>query len=71
VIRDNAALIGGLGVAIGAIIAASLPDTKAEGALMGKASDDVKGAAAKTVQSGGAIIVLPIYGFFAGRRRTI
>jgi ElaB/YqjD/DUF883 family membrane-anchored ribosome-binding protein len=51
VIRDNAALIGGLGVAIGAIIAASLPDTKAEGAVMGKASDDVKGAAAKAVQS--------------------
>jgi uncharacterized phage infection (PIP) family protein YhgE len=52
VIRDNAALIGGLGVAIGAIIAASLPDTRAEGAMMGKASDDAKGAAAKAVQSG-------------------
>jgi hypothetical protein len=38
-IRDNAALIGGLGVAIGAIIAASLPDTRSEGALMGNASD--------------------------------
>jgi hypothetical protein len=51
-IRDNAALIGGLGVAIGAIIAASLPDTRAEGALMGNASDGVKRAASKAAQSG-------------------
>jgi hypothetical protein len=51
-IRDNAALIGGLGVAIGAIIAASLPDTRAEGALMGNASDGVRRAAGKSAQSG-------------------
>jgi hypothetical protein len=51
-IRDNAALIGGLGVAIGAIIAASLPDTRAEGTLMGNASDGVKRAAGRAAQSG-------------------
>jgi ElaB/YqjD/DUF883 family membrane-anchored ribosome-binding protein len=51
-IRDNAALIGGLGVAIGAIIAASLPDTKIEAAVIGKASDSVKRAAGKAAQSG-------------------
>ena len=51
-IRDNAALIGGLGVAIGAIIAASLPDTRAEAAVIGKASDSVKRAAGKAAQSG-------------------
>jgi hypothetical protein len=52
VFRDNAALIGGLGVAIGAIIAASLPDTKAEAATIGKASDSMKRAAGKAAQSG-------------------
>jgi hypothetical protein len=49
---DNAALIGGLGVAIGAIIAASLPETKTEAAVIGKASDGVKRAASKAAQSG-------------------
>lgn len=52
VIRDNAALIGGLGVAVGAIIAASLPSTRAEAGAMGKASDSVKRAAASAAQSG-------------------
>jgi hypothetical protein len=52
VIRDNAALIGGLGVAIGAIIAASLPNTKAEAGVMGKASERVKRAAGSAAQSG-------------------
>jgi hypothetical protein len=52
VIRDNAALIGGLGIVMGAIIAASLPDTKAEAAVMGKASDGVKRAAGEAAQSG-------------------
>jgi hypothetical protein len=52
VFRDNAALIGGLGVAIGAIIAASLPDTKVEAATIGKASDSMKRAAGKAAQSG-------------------
>jgi YihY family inner membrane protein len=51
-VRDNAALIAGLGVAIGAIIAASLPDTKAEAAAVGKASDSAKRAAGKAAQSG-------------------
>jgi hypothetical protein len=32
VIRDNAVLIGSLGLAIGAILAASLPSTRAEAA---------------------------------------
>jgi YihY family inner membrane protein len=52
VFRDNAALIGGLGIAIGAIIAASLPDTKAEAAAIGNASDTVKRAASEAAQSG-------------------
>ncbi len=52
VIRDNAALIGGLGVAIGAIIAASLPSTKAEAGVMGSASDRVKRAANTATRSG-------------------
>jgi len=51
-IRDNAALIGGLGVAFGAIIAASLPNTRTEAAVIGKASDRVKRAAGKAAQSG-------------------
>jgi hypothetical protein len=52
VFRDNAALIGGLGIAIGAIIAASLPDTKVEAATIGKASDSMKRAAGQAAQSG-------------------
>lgn len=52
VIGDNAALIGSLGVALGAIIAASLPDSKAEAAVIGKASDGMKRAAGEAAQSG-------------------
>jgi ElaB/YqjD/DUF883 family membrane-anchored ribosome-binding protein len=52
VIGDNAALIGGLGIAIGAIIAAALPQTKAETKVMGQASDSVKQAAGEAAQSG-------------------
>ena len=52
VIRDNAALIGGLGVAIGAILAASLPSTRVEASMAGKASDRVKRAAGSAAQSG-------------------
>jgi hypothetical protein len=52
VFRDKAALIGALGIAIGAIIAASLPDTKAEADAIGKASDRVKRAAGEAAQSG-------------------
>jgi hypothetical protein len=51
-ISDNAALIGGLGIAIGAIIAAALPETKAEAKVMGRASDGVRQAAAAAAQSG-------------------
>ncbi|UQR67842.1 DUF3618 domain-containing protein [Bradyrhizobium sp. C-145] len=51
-IGDNAALIGGLGIAIGAIIAAALPETKAEARVMGRASDEMKQAAAAAAQSG-------------------
>ncbi|MBB4366168.1 ElaB/YqjD/DUF883 family membrane-anchored ribosome-binding protein [Bradyrhizobium sp. CIR48] len=51
-IGDNAALIGGLGIAIGAIIATALPETKAEAKVMGQASDGVKQAAAAAAQSG-------------------
>ena len=52
VIRDNAALIGGLGMAIGAILAASLPSTRAEASVIGNASDRVKRAAGTAAQSG-------------------
>src|SRR6185369_7131556 len=52
VIRDNATLIGGLGVAIGAILAASLPSTRAEASVIGNASDRVKRAAGTAAQSG-------------------
>ncbi|XIA64385.1 hypothetical protein ACFIOY_36885 [Bradyrhizobium sp. TZ2] len=51
-IRGKAALIGGLGVAIGAIRAASIPTTRAEAGAMGKASDRVKRAASTATQSG-------------------
>ena len=51
-IGDNAALIGGLGIAIGAIIAAALPETKAEFNAMGQASDSLKRAAGEAAQSG-------------------
>ena len=51
-IGDNAALIAGLGVAVGAIIAASLPATQAEAAVLGKASVGVKRTAGQAVQSG-------------------
>jgi hypothetical protein len=52
VIRDNIALIGGLGVAIGAILAASLPSTRVEASVAGEASDRVKRAAGTAAQSG-------------------
>ncbi|MGX4803077.1 DUF3618 domain-containing protein [Bradyrhizobium guangdongense] len=51
-IGDNAALIGGVGIAIGAIIAAALPETKAEAKVMGGASDGMRQAAAAAAQSG-------------------
>jgi hypothetical protein len=51
-ISDNAALIGGFGVAIGAIIAASLPATRAEASVLGEASDGVKRAAGEAAETG-------------------
>jgi ElaB/YqjD/DUF883 family membrane-anchored ribosome-binding protein len=47
VVRDNAALVGGLGLAIGALIAASLPSTKVEGATLGAAADTLRRQAAE------------------------
>jgi hypothetical protein len=52
VIGDNAALIAGLGIAMGAIIAAALPGTKAEAKAIGRTSDRVKQTAAAVAQSG-------------------
>lgn len=52
VIGDNAAMISGLGIAIGALIAAALPETKAEAKFMGPASDSAKQAAGEAAQSG-------------------
>jgi hypothetical protein len=51
-VGDNAAVIGGLGIAIGAIIAAALPETRTEAKAMGPASDRIKQAAGKAAQSG-------------------
>lgn len=46
-VRNNAVLVGGIGVAIGALIAASLPATRVERQAMGKASDAVRDSAAE------------------------
>jgi hypothetical protein len=51
-IGDNAALIGGLGIAIGAILAAAIPQTKAEAKVMGRAADRLKQTAGEAAQSG-------------------
>ncbi len=51
-IGDNAALIGGIGIAIGAIIAAALPKTDAEAKAMGSASESVKRSVDEAAQSG-------------------
>jgi hypothetical protein len=51
-IGENAALIGGLGIAIGAILAASLPKSRTEAAVIGPAADGVKRAAGSALQSG-------------------
>jgi hypothetical protein len=52
IIGDNAVLIGGLGIAVGAIIAAALPATKIESQTLGEASDRMKQATGEAVQSG-------------------
>jgi hypothetical protein len=46
-VRDNAALVGGIGLAIGALIAASLPSTRAEAQAMGDISDELRAKAAE------------------------
>jgi hypothetical protein len=51
-IGENAAVIAGLGVAIGAIIAACLPETRGEAAVIGGASARAKRAASDVAQSG-------------------
>jgi hypothetical protein len=51
VIGDNAALIAGVGIAIGAVIAAALPKTRAEAKAVGQASDRVKQAAGEAAQT--------------------
>ena len=51
-IGDNAVLIGSLGIAIGAIIAASLPATRAEASVLGGTSEGVKRAVGDAAQSG-------------------
>lgn len=51
-IGDNALLIGSLGIAIGAMIAASLPATRVEASALGEASDGVRRAAADAAESG-------------------
>jgi ElaB/YqjD/DUF883 family membrane-anchored ribosome-binding protein len=45
-VRNNAALVGSLGLAIGALIAASLPSTKAEQVTLGGTSDALRNKAA-------------------------
>jgi hypothetical protein len=52
VIGDNAALIGGLGIAIGAVIAAALPKTDVEAGAMGEASNRLQRAAQDATQAG-------------------
>jgi ElaB/YqjD/DUF883 family membrane-anchored ribosome-binding protein len=52
VIAQNAPLIGALGLAIGAIIAAALPATRAENVTLGKARDRAKDMAADALESG-------------------
>jgi ElaB/YqjD/DUF883 family membrane-anchored ribosome-binding protein len=52
IVGENPAVIGGLGLAIGAIIAAALPGTKAEAKVMGQASDGVKQAAGEAAKTG-------------------
>jgi hypothetical protein len=51
-IGENAALIGGLGIAIGAILAASLPKSKTEAEVIGPAAEGAKRAAGSALQSG-------------------
>jgi hypothetical protein len=56
VIGDNAALIGGFGLAIGAIIAAALPRTQTEAKILGEATEEAKQKANEAVQAGFATL---------------
>jgi ElaB/YqjD/DUF883 family membrane-anchored ribosome-binding protein len=51
-VADNATLIGGVGLAIGAVIGAAFPATKVEAKVAGPASDNLKRAASDAAQSG-------------------
>ena len=51
-VGDNAALIGGIGIAIGAIVAAALPKTEIESKAMKDAHSSAKQAAMKAAQGG-------------------
>jgi len=51
-IKDNATLIGGLGLAIGAIVAASLPTTNAEARAAATAGAGARRAAGAAARSG-------------------
>jgi hypothetical protein len=51
-ISDNAALIGGIGIAIGALIAAALPKSEAEAKALGPTSDSLRQAATGAAQAG-------------------
>jgi hypothetical protein len=52
IISENAAFVGGLGIAIGAIIAAALPSSRVESKIIGEASDRVKQTAGDAVETG-------------------
>ncbi len=52
IISDNAALIGGIGIAIGAVIAAALPKSQAEAKAMRPPSDSLRQAATGAAQAG-------------------
>jgi hypothetical protein len=51
-IGDNAVLIAGLGLAIGGIIAAAIPKTKAEARVVGPVSDSLRKATNEVAQTG-------------------
>jgi hypothetical protein len=55
-VGDNAVLIGGLGIAIGAILAGALPKTKTEAKILGDANEEVKQKANEAVEAGFATL---------------
>jgi hypothetical protein len=50
VVRDNALLVGGIGLAIGALLAASLPATRLEQETIGETSDRLRRKAADAAE---------------------